>query len=260
MTSMPSRTLLRIVVVLFPLAASACAPDPGRLSGRVIAPASETPNTPIRMTADPACLAMHADVPAMQDVLLRSADGGLANAFVYLKGTFPAAPVPATPIEIDQRGCLYRPRVQGARVGQGLKVRSSDELLHSIRGRSGAGNDFALSQPHAGMVGDATLKHAEVMLRVRCDVHNWMRAYIGVVEHPYFAVSDPDGRFALESVPPGTYTLVAWHEALGTREFPVEITPKGDIRLDVDFGKLPASAALQLPVEDIVVHAEHGAS
>ena len=234
-------------------AGSGCsAPPPGHIAGRVTAPAPSAPNPGIRMASDPVCASLHGDAPATQDLVVRAGDGGLANVFVYLDGAFASSPVPAEPVAIDQRGCLYHPRVQGARAGQALRVRSSDATLHSIRGRSATGNDFALSQPSAGMVSTAILKKAEVMLRVRCDVHAWMRAYIGVVDHPHFAVSDAQGRFTMPGVPPGRYRVVAWHETLGTRDAEVEVMPGVGATLDLTFAAA-ASGAREMPVVDVVL-------
>jgi hypothetical protein len=112
-----------------------------------------------------------------------------------LIGDFPDTPVPAEPVSVDQRGCIYRPRVVGLRVGQPLIVRNSDDGLHNVH------NNF-----HPRDSG---------ILRIECDVHTWMVAFVGVVNHPYFAVTGKDGSFELHDVPAGTYDDRAWHERLG---------------------------------------------
>jgi hypothetical protein len=105
--------------------------------------------------------------------------------------------------------------VVGARVGQTVLVRNSDELLHNVHGSSSHGNAFNFSQPKSGIVQELRLKEPEIMLRVTCDVHRWMTAFVGVVNHPYFATSGVGGTFTIANVPAGTHTIQAWHELFG---------------------------------------------
>jgi plastocyanin len=135
--------------------------------------------------------------------------------FVRLQGTFPPTPVPTEPVTIDQRGCVYVPRMMGARVGQTLQVRNDDEILHNVHSLSVKSNTFNVSEPKAGMVQQFKMKDEEVMLRIKCDIHSWMTSYVGVVSNPYFAVSNKAGTFEIANVPPGTYTIVAWQERYG---------------------------------------------
>jgi hypothetical protein len=106
--------------------------------------------------------------------------------------------------------------VVGVRVGQRLQIRNSDDVLHNVHAVSTAGNSFNIGQPRAGLVFDFTPKSPEIMLKVGCDVHSWMTTWVGVVAHPYFAVTDGRGSFEIGSVPPGTYPLRLWHERLGS--------------------------------------------
>ena len=119
------------------------------------------------------------------------ADGGMANAFVSLDGNFPGTPAPTTPVVINQQDCIYAPRVVGARVGQTLQLKNNDETTHNLHALSMAGNDFNTSQPTKGMVFEYTLKAGEI-LHIKCDIHGWMNSYVGIVDHPYFAVSGAD--------------------------------------------------------------------
>ena len=180
-----------------------------RLSGKL-------PGNPIiRMGMDPMCSKMNAGKRVIQEYVAATIDGSLANIFVRLQGNFPQTPVPAQPVTIDQRGCVYTPRVIGARVGQTVQIKNSDALLHNVDGLSGKNNGFNIAQPRAGMVYEFKPKNEEVMLHVKCDVHNWMNAYVGIVTNPYFAVSNTTGTFEIDKVPPGTYTIQAWHERYG---------------------------------------------
>ena len=197
----------------------------GTITGRIRVDGNIPGNQVIRMGMDPMCAPafakatagkqMTADTRPIQEVVSATADGSLANVFVSLQGTFPATPLPAEPVTIDQRGCIYVPRVVGARVGQTVLVRNSDELLHNVHGTSARGNAFNFSQPKAGLVQELRLKEPEIMLKVTCDVHRWMTAFVGVVTHPYFATSGTGGAFTIANVPAGSYTIQAWHELFG---------------------------------------------
>ena len=106
---------------------------------------------------------------------------------------------------LDQRGCIYTPRVLGARVGQTLQIKNSDEVLHNLHSLSPKANAFNVSQPKAGMTYEVKLKDEDAMLRLKCDIHGWMTAYVGVVNHPYFAVSGANGEFEIRDVPAGSH-------------------------------------------------------
>lgn len=187
----------------------------GTISGHVRVKGAVPGNPVIRMGMDPKCAALTAGKRPVQEVVVAGADGSLANVFVSLQGSFPPTPVPAEPVTIDQRGCVYIPRVIGAQVGQVVQVRNSDEVYHNVHGSSGRGNSFNISQPKAGIVQEIRLSDPEIMLRVACDVHRWMTAFVGVVTHPYFATTATGGAFTIVNVPPGTYAIQAWHERFG---------------------------------------------
>ena len=201
------------------LRSSAAAPQSakrGAIRGHVQLNGKVPGNPVIRMGMDPMCAQANAGKRQVQEIVAAQADGSLANVFVRLQGSFPASPAPADPVTIDQRGCVYTPRVVGARVGQNLLVRNSDAGLHNVHGLSTRNNAFNASEPAAGMVQQFRLNEEEIMLRVTCDVHKWMTAFVGVVNHPYFATSGRDGTYVIENVPPGTYTIHAWHELYGS--------------------------------------------
>ena len=197
----------------------------GTIKGRVRLTGKPPGNAVIRMRLDPMCTRINAGKRVLQESAVTSADGGLANVFVRVQGSFAETPVPAQPVDIDQRGCIYTPRVVGARVGQTLQVRNSDSLLHNVHSLSAKGNGFNVGQPLAGMTYKFQLKDEEIMLRLSCDVHRWMTAYIGVVSHPYFAVSGNEGMFEIANVPVGNYTIQAWHELYGDLKQQVRVSP-----------------------------------
>ena len=199
----------------------------GTIRGHVGVKGQVPGNPIIRMGMDPMCAKLNAGKRPVQEIVSATADGSLANVFVNLQGTFPPTPVPSEPVAIDQRACVYVPRVVGARVGQTLQVRNSDELLHNVHSASTHGNDFNLSQPTAGMGHRLSLRNAEQMLRITCDVHRWMTAFVGVVDHPYFATSGTVGTFTINNVPSGTHTIHAWHELFGTLTQTVRVVEGG---------------------------------
>ncbi len=187
----------------------------GTITGRVRVNGPVPGNPVIRMGMDPKCASINAGKRPVQEIVVAGADGSLANVFVSLQGSFPPGPVPTEPVTIDQRGCVYVPRVVGAQAGQIVQVRNSDDLYHNVHGTSGRGNGFNISQPTAGVLQEIRLNDPEVMMRVACDVHRWMTAFVGVVSHPYFATTAAGGTFTIANVPAGTHTIKAWHERFG---------------------------------------------
>jgi uncharacterized membrane protein/plastocyanin len=175
--------------------------------------------------------------PALSDEVLVK-DGMLANAFVWLGAgaevwTPPAAPV--AEVLVDQKGCLYAPHVLGAQVGQPVTFVNSDPFLHNVSVRPTTRPPYNLSMPGVGMRLTRRFETPEVMVHVKCDVHPWMSAWIGVVAHPWFAVSDAAGTFEIPRVPAGTYTLEAWHEVYGRKSVAVTVTARGTAEAALSF-------------------------
>jgi plastocyanin len=220
------RKLAIIAVCLFASAVSGhtqrAAGAGGTLKGRVRLTGKPPGNVVIRMGMDPACSRIYAGKRPVDAAVLTSDDGGLANVFVQLEGQFPQSRVPSEPVIVDQKGCFYVPRVVGARVGQVLRVTNSDNLLHNVHSMSTSTNGFNVGQPTAGVHHDFKLTAPE-MLKLTCDVHRWMISYVGVVNHPYFAVTGAEGSFEIHNVPAGRRTVRLWHEKLGERSQTVDI-------------------------------------
>lgn len=206
----------------------------GTIKGHVRLTGTLPGNRVFRMAADPMCAALNRGKQLVQETVVANLKGDLANVFVKLQGSFPHTPPPATPVTIGQRGCLYSPRVVGVRAGQTLQIRNDDALLHNLHSSSAIkDNGFNISQPIAGMVNQFHLKEEADMIRLRCDVHGWMTSFIGVVSHPYFAVSNQLGTFDIARVPPGSYTIQAWHERYGPITHTVRV--KAGATTTVDF-------------------------
>ena len=165
--------------------------------------------------------------------------GRVANAFVYLaKGVEGRVfERPTAAVTIDQRGCLYGPRVAGAQTGQTIEFINSDPTLHNVhlQAERSPGMNFGMAMRGARRA--IHVDAPEVMIVVRCEVHPWMRAYLGVLDHPYFTVTPPDGRFRFADVPEGDYTLAAWHERLGVVQQSVHVARREVARADVRYGR-----------------------
>jgi plastocyanin len=243
-TPMTARCRLSSLALLVAIAGCGAAPPPpaqtgggkpvdaataGSIAGRVVFEGTPPAPEPLRMTSDASCTSGAGPNP-MSDAVLVAGDGGVKNAFVYLKSGLDAAysfDVPAQPAVLDQRGCIYTPRVLGVRVGQRLDVLNSDTTMHNVHALPMANQEFNKSTPIRGSSIPVTFTVPEVPpMRFMCNVHSWMSAYVGVVAHPFFAVTGADGQFALSGVPPGTYTVEAWHEKFGTRTATITIGEK----------------------------------
>jgi len=196
----------------------------GNITGKVMLEGTAPANPVIKMGSDPACGS--AEVRAESYVV---DNGSLQNVFVYIKdglGNKYIFDTPTEPVKLDQKGCHYTPHVLGVRVTQPLEVINSDATLHNVHGMPETNREFNFGQVVAGMKNTVTFTAPEVMIPFKCDVHSWMYAYIGVVNDPYFAVTGNGGTFELKTVPPGTYTIEAWHEKLGRQTQSVTLGEK----------------------------------
>ena len=171
----------------------------------------------IKMDADPQCLLQHKDAVQNPSVIV-NANGTLQSVFVYVKSglegkTFPA---PTQPASLAQKGCLYSPRVFGMQVNQPLEIVNDDATLHNVNCKPTKSKPFNIAQPTQGMTSKKQFTAPEVMVKCSCNVHPWMSAYIGVLDHPFFATTGEDGAIKISGLPAGQYTLEAWHEKYGT--------------------------------------------
>jgi hypothetical protein len=188
----------------------------GDITGKVTL--KGTPPPEITIGYDDVCSKLHPSVPTTRHWVVGK-DNGLANVFVYiskgLEGKKFTAPTDA--VELDQVGCNYNPYVFGVMVGQKVLIKNSDPLMHNIHAlpKVDGNTEFNFAEPTQGDVNDSkwaeSIKAPEVMLKLKCDVHQWMFAYAGVQAHPFFAVTDADGNFKIANVPAGSYTLTAYH-------------------------------------------------
>jgi plastocyanin len=203
--------------------AAAPAPvDPSKvatLTGRITLAGTPPPSEVIRLDGDPKCASLAQGEERRTEYFVLGQDNGVHNVFVYVKDGLPPGlyPMPPAPVVLDQQQCRYVPRVLGVQVGQQLAIRNSDPLLHNVRAEAQINQPFDVGTPIQGMEIKRTFSTREVMVPFKCNVHAWMNAYVGVLEHPFFTVTDDSGRFAIPQLPPGTYTIEIWHERLGTQ-------------------------------------------
>lgn len=186
--------------------------------------AGEAPaRTPVRMK--PECMDEHDSTPLSESALV-SEGGGLKSVFVHVTMGLPdgySYPAPSEPAILDQEGCQYVPHVMGVQAGQTIRIENSDPFQHNIHPVPEVNRGFNESTPNEGDYLEKSFLVPEVMVSVKCDVHSWMQAYIGVLDHPYFSVSDADGSFSIEGLPAGDYTIDAWHEEFGSQQMQVTV-------------------------------------
>ena len=193
----------------------------------------------IVLTGDPKCVSENGAPQRADERIVVGENQALQNVFVYVKdglGNFAFA-IPTEPVVLDQDKCRYTPRVLGVRVGQALQIRNSDPLLHNVRSNGVINQAFNKSTPLEGVRFDHTFATKEVMVPFKCDVHGWMSAYVGVLDHPYFGTTAPDGKVVLGNLPPGTFTIEAWHEALGTRTQQITVGAKESKDVSFSFAR-----------------------
>ena len=221
-----------------PPSSSSAAVDPataGTITGRVVVEGTPPKAQTIRVDGDKTCATLVPGAERQTETWVVGEGGGLANVFVYVKTGLEGRsfPVPTEPVVLDQQNCWYTPRVVGVRVGQSFQVLNSDPLLHNVRAQAEVNQAFNQGQPVQGVRYSHTFSTDEVMVPIKCDVHAWMNAWVGVMNHPYFAVTGPSGAFELPNLPPGTYTVEAWHEAGGATTGTVTVPASGAATLSL---------------------------
>ncbi len=199
----------------------------GTITGKVDYTGTKPVMRTISMDATPACARQHSTPQRSEEVVVNG-NGTLKNVFVWVKSGLPDRqwPTPTTPVKLDQHTCIYKPHVLGVMTNQPIEILNSDPTNHNIHPLPKVNREWNESQPPKGEPKTKSFARPEVMIPVKCNVHPWMRAYIGVVSHPYFAVTGEDGTFTISNIPPGKYTVEAWHEKFGTQEVQVEVGPK----------------------------------
>ncbi len=228
---MMRRFMLILVGVVFAHASSLA----GDVEGKVVFKGTAPKAARIFMSGDPRCTALHKDPVYTEDVIVNP-NGTLRNVIVSVKSGLASKKydVPRDHVVLDQRGCQYIPHVIAIMAGQDLQIVNDDPTLHNVHTLSTLNPAFNIAQPKQGMKLDRSFNRPE-FFKVKCEVHPWMAAYIGVFESPYFSVTGDDGSFVIKGLPPGEYTLEAWHERYGTRTMSVKVPAKGAVSISFDY-------------------------
>jgi plastocyanin len=210
-----------VVVSAWPGVAVAAATVTGTVTFDGKAPALK----PLSMDADPACAKKHS-APVPSEALVLGSGNSMGNILVWVSKGLPSGktyPAPKTPVTLDQNGCQYKPHVQGIMVGQAYRILNSDGILHNVHSLPKINPTFNKPMPATLKETTTTFAKPEPVFQIKCDVHPWMSAYIGVFTHPFFSVTGTDGKFTISGLDPGTYEITAWHERLGTQTASVTV-------------------------------------
>jgi len=212
--------------------------DPGTIAGSITFGGDAPEAQVLQLAADPFCVTAHAGQEVLSQRMVVNDNGTLSYVFVYVKGglegqSFVGA---SGAVTLAQTGCMYDPHMVGVQTDQTVTIVNNDDTLHNVNAQPTANPGFNYAQPVKGMTNDQAFANAEVMIPLKCDVHPWMQAYVGVVANPYFAVTGADGSFSINNLPAGTYTIGAWHESLGEQEQSVTVDANGTAEVTFEFG------------------------
>jgi plastocyanin len=209
----------------------------GSVSGRVLFHGTSPVMPVIDMSSNPSCERQH-KTPVRAETVVVNSNGTLRNAFVWVKdGLTPAHwTPPAESVKLTQSGCVYEPHVAGIMVGQTLEILNDDPVNHNVHAESQVNPPWNISEPPKAEHSFRKFSSPEVLFPMTCSVHPWMRAWVGVSPHPFFAVTGEDGTFTLRGLPPGTYTIEVVQEKLGKKEGAVTLTAGGSASLDFTYG------------------------
>ena len=208
----------------------------GSVTGKVNFTGTAPQMEQVSMAADPVCTGLHSE-PVYTETVVANANGTLKNVFVYVKEGLEGQsfPAPTEAVTFDQHGCWYKPHVFGIQVGQPLEIVNSDSTLHNVHSLAEKSKQFNLGMPIQGMKLKKTFENPEVMAKFKCDVHPWMNAYVGILTHPYYSVTDGEGKYEIKDLPPGKYVIEFWHEKLGAKSQTITVADNDDKALDFTF-------------------------
>ena len=228
------RAIILFAITVVILSLSAVYGQAATLTGTVTFNGTPPSFKPIKMDADPICLTKHTE-PVYPETLVLGDGNSMGNVFVQIKsGLAPKQyPAPQDPVVLTQEGCHYAPHIFGIMIGQTLKVLNPDGTLHNVHALSKVNPEFNLAMPKFRTETTKTFDKAEPMFAFKCDVHPWMTAWVAVVEHPFFAVTQKDGKFSIPNLPAGTYEVEAWQEKLGPQTQTVTVA-EGETK-DISF-------------------------
>ena len=183
----------------------------GTLKGNVKFDGKAPKARPLKMDADPICGSSH-EGKVYSESFIVDEDLNLKNVLVWLKDVKYDGPVPSEPAVLDQKGCIYTPHVLGVVKNQKVLIKNSDATLHNIHSMAEKNDQFNFAMPKVVKEKATIFTAVEEPFYIKCDVHPWMKSWVLVQDHPYFAVTDSKGNFTIENIPPGTYEVIAWQE------------------------------------------------
>jgi len=209
------------------------------VSGKVSFTGEKPKAATIDMSANPACSKAHSGAAAKSEEIVVNDNGTLKNVLVYVKSGLPDRqwPTPSNAVTLDQKGCMYGPHVIAVMTGQNIEIKNNDPTNHNIHPLPKINQEWNESQAPGSDPKIRTFAREEASppITVKCNVHPWMRSYIAVLGHPFSAVTGDDGSYTIKGLPPGTYTLVAWHEKYQTKEMPVTVAAKDSKTVDFSY-------------------------
>jgi plastocyanin len=208
----------------------------GSIIGKVTFAGKRPAAKRIDISEDEECVKLNKGGMYDQSIVVNR-DGSLGNVFVYVKAGLKGetGSIPTAPVVLDQKGCQFSPRVLAIRTKQTLNVTNSDPVTHNVHPVAQKNREWNQSQAPGDPPIERRFGYPEVLVRVKCNIHNWMRSWLAVMDHPYYAISKPDGSFEIANIPPGDYTIEAWQEALGTQEQQVHVDPAGKATMAFQF-------------------------
>ena len=219
---MVGRKLLAQMIVL--LSAVGIIYAEGSITGTITFEGKAPKMKPLRLDADPICVANN-EIAPKKEWLILDENKGVKNVLVFVtEGLNIDYSPPEEPVVIDQKGCIYSPHVLGIMAGQKLDILNNDGTLHNIHALPKVNKEFNKAQPRSKKKLSVKFEKPEAPFKVKCDVHPWMGAYIGVFDHPCFAVSGDDGTYIISDLKPGEYVIEAWHEKLGSQTANVTVS------------------------------------
>lgn len=204
----------------------------GSITGAVVYDGPPAEPTVIDMKSEPACAQSNAS-PASAQPLIVDSKGNVANAVVYVKdglGPHHFNP-PQAVVALDQRGCVYQPRVVALMADQTLEIHNSDATIHNVHATPRTNGEWNKAQPSGARILQTSFPKPELAIPFMCNVHPWMRAFVFVFDHPFYAITPASGTFHLSNLPPGAYTIEAWQEKLGTQRQQVTLGPHESKRI-----------------------------
>jgi plastocyanin len=229
--------ILVIALACAPVKTEVASAAGGAIEGTIVYEGQPPRMRPLPVESDPECAAMHSPSdPLLSNWMILGDNQSVANMLVQVVAGLPEGveyPVPQDPVDVTQAGCQYAPRVVGVRAGQPIRFLNPDGLQHNVHVMPKVNREFNMSMARTRTEVTHVFDKPEPIFRIKCDVHNWMESFCAVFDHPFFDVTEEDGKFRIDGLPAGDYEIEAWHERLGTQR--VKVTVRDGETATVDF-------------------------